>query len=232
MNATTVKLSVRQWAKEDRPSTKLQNQGVKALSDAELISILVGSGTTQCNAVEIAQNILGRFNYDLTKLSKAEFHELNAIDGVGTSTICKIMAGIELGKRRQAARMGLSPDLSSATAIYNYMLPKMQDLKVEESHVILMNQNFKLIKSVRLGHGGLTEVSVDIRLILKEAILNNATVIAFCHNHPSGNAHPSSIDDKLTQMLKKACDTMRIHLADHVIVCDEAYYSYVERGRL
>jgi DNA repair protein RadC len=112
------------------------------------------------------------------------------------------------------------------------MRPKMQDLKVEEAHVILMNQKFRLIKSIRLSQGGISEVSVDIRILLKETILNNATVIAFCHNHPSGNTRPSAVDDKLTQCLKKACDCMRIHFLDHVIVCDGQYYSYAENGRL
>ena len=223
MNATAIKLSVRQWAEEDRPSTKLQNLGVEALSDSELLSILIGSGTTQHNA---------NFDRDLAKLSKADFRELKEVEGVGTYTACKILAAIELGRRRQSAMMGLSPDLCSATAIYNYMRPKMQDLKVEEAHVILMNQNFRLIKSIRLSQGGISEVSVDIRILLKEAILNNATVIAFCHNHPSGNTRPSAVDDKLTQSLKKACDLMRIHFLDHVIVCDGQYYSYAENGRL
>ena len=112
------------------------------------------------------------------------------------------------------------------------MLPKMQDLEVEEAHVILMNQNFRLIKSIRLSQGGISEVSVDIRILLKETILNNATVIAFCHNHPSGNIRPSAVDDRLTQSLQKACDVMRIHFLDHVIVCDGQYYSYHENGKL
>lgn len=232
MNTTTIKLSVRQWAEEDRPSTKLQNMGVQALTDAELLSILVGSGTARYNAVEIGNMILANFDRDLAKLSKADFRELKDVNGVGTYTACKIMAALELGRRRQTAMMGLSPDLSSATAIYNYMLPKMRDLIVEESHVLLMNQNFKLIKCVRLSQGGLTEVSVDIRMLMKEAVVNNATVIAFCHNHPSGNAHPSAVDDRLTQSLQKACECMRLHFLDHVIVCDGQYYSYHERGRL
>ena len=232
MNATAIKLTVRQWAEEDRPSTKLQNLGVQALSDSELLSILIGSGTTQHNAVEIGCMILSNYGRDLTKLSKADLRELKEVEGVGTYTACKILAAIELGRRRQSAMMGLSPDLCSATAIYNYMLPKMQDLKVEEAHVILMNQNFRLIKSIKLSQGGFSEVSVDIRVLLKEAIVNNATVIAFCHNHPSGNTRPSEVDDKLTQSLKKACDLMRIHFLDHVIVCDGQYYSYSENGRI
>lgn len=229
---SAIRLSVRQWAKEDRPSVKLQSMGAGALTDTELISLLVGSGTPQYNAVEIADAILAKFDRDLTKLSKAGFHELKEIDGVGASTICKIMAAIELGKRRQSAAMGLSPDLSSSSAIYSFLRPKMQDLLVEEAYVILMSQHMKLIKAIRLSHGGLSEVSVDIRIIIKEAVLNNAPVIAFAHNHPSGNPHPSSIDDKLTKSLKDACGLMRIHLLDHVIVCDGQYYSYAERGRL
>jgi len=176
--------------------------------------------------------ILSNFDRDLAKLSKADFREPQKVEGVGTYTACKILAAIELGRYRQSATMGISPDLCSATAIYKYMLPKMQDLEVEEAHVILMNQNFRLIKSIRLSQGGISEVSVDIRILLKEAILNNATVIAFCHNHPSGNTCPSVVDDKLTQCLKKACDCMRIHFLDHVIVCDGQYYSYHENGRL
>ena len=232
MRTSTIKMSVKQWAEEDRPSTKLLNLGANTLTNAELISILVGSGTTQHNAVEIAQAILSRYDHDLSKLGKADLRELKEIDGVGTYTICKIMAAIELGKRRQLATMGLRPDISSATSIYNYMRPLMQDLTVEESHVLLLNQNLKLIKEMRISRGGLTETNVDVRIIIKEAVMNNATALALVHNHPSGNIHPSKFDDTLTQTLKKACDLMRIHLLDHVIVCDGNYYSYHERGRL
>jgi DNA repair protein RadC len=232
MNATTVKLSVRNWAVEDRPSYKLQNYGASALTDAELISLLVGSGTAQYNAVEIANHILCKFDRDLSKLSKAEFYELNEVEGVGSHTICKLMAAMELGKRRQLAGFSMNPDLSTATTIYKYMLPKMQDLKTEEFWILLCNQNYKLIKPVKISQGGITETSVDIRIIMKEAVLSNATIISAVHNHPSGNPHPSRCDDELTNSIKKACQLMRIHFADHVIVCDGQYYSYVERGRL
>ena len=232
MNATTVKLSVRQWASEDRPSYKLQNLGTAALSDSELLAILVGSGTPQHNAVEIGQQIMSRFEHSLSKLAKADFRDIKDIDGVGTYTACKILAAIELGKRRQLATASMAPDLSTATAIYNYMNPKMQDLQVEEGHVILLNQNYKLIKSVRISQGGITETSVDIRIIMKEAVLNNATIIVFCHNHPSGNVCPSRVDDELTRSIKRACDLMRIHFADHVVIGDCSYYSYREQGKL
>ena len=232
MNATTVKLSVRQWASEDRPSNKLQNLGTAALSDSELLAILVGSGTPQHNAVEIGQQIMSRFDHSLSKLAKADFRDIKDIEGVGTYTACKILAAIELGKRRQLATASMAPDLSTATAIYNYMNPKMQDLQVEEGHVILLNQNYKLIKSVRISQGGITETSVDIRIIMKEAVVNNATIIVFCHNHPSGSICPSRVDDELTKSIKRACDLMRIHFCDHVIIGDCQYYSYREQGKL
>ena len=232
MNATTVKLSVRQWALEDRPSNKLQNLGTAALSDSELLAILVGSGTPQHNAVEIGQQIMSRFDHSLSKLAKADFRSIKDIEGVGTYTACKILAAIELGKRRQLATALMAPDLCTATAIYNYMNPKMQDLQVEEGHVILLNQNYKLIKSVRISQGGITETSVDIRIIMKEAVVNNATIIVFCHNHPSGSICPSRVDDELTKSIKRACDLMRIHFCDHVIIGDCQYYSYREQGKL
>ena len=232
MNATSLRLSIRQWAPEDRPSEKIQRLGAEALTDAELISMLIGSGTAQYSAVDIAQHVMMKFGNNLNSLGKARFDELNDIEGVGTQTACKIIAAMELGKRRQMAGCPMPPDLSSATAIYRYMLPKMQDLKIEEFWVLLCNQNYKLIKPVRISQGGITETSVDIRIIMKQAVLANATIIAAVHNHPSGCIHPSKCDDDLTNSIKKACQLMRIHFSDHVIVCDGQYYSYVERGRL
>ena len=217
---------------EDRPSYKLQNYGAGSLTDAELISLLVGSGTAQYNAVEIANHILCKFDRDLAKLSKAEFFELNEVDGVGSHTICKLMAAMELGKRRQMAGCPMAPDLCTATSIYKYMLPKMQDLKTEEFWVLLCNQNYKLVKPVRISQGGITETAVDIRIIMKEAVLSNATIISAVHNHPSGSTRPSRADDELTKSIKQACQLMRIHFSDHVIVCDGLYYSYAEQGKL
>ena len=143
-----------------------------------------------------------------------------------------IIAACELGKRRSMTKAEVRTDLGSATAVYNYMHPKMQDLDVEEAWILLMNQNYKLIKAVRISHGGITETAVDVRVIMKEVLMNNATIMALCHNHPSGNNSPSRLDDKLTERIRKACDIMRIYFLDHVIVCDGSYYSYREKGRL
>ena len=232
MNATTLRLSIKQWAPEDRPTERLQRFGTDSLTDAELLAILIGSGTSQYSAVDIAKHVLGKFGGNLNTLGKARFDEFEDIEGVGTQTACKIMAAVELGKRRQTATAELRPDMSTATRIYNYMLPKMQDLNHEEFWVLLMNQNYKLLKAERISIGGITETSADIRIIMREAVLNNATILAVCHNHPSGSISPSRQDDMLTQSIQKACQLMRIHFLDHVIVTDGAYYSYAECGKL
>ena len=182
--------------------------------------------------MDIGNHVLGKFNRNLNTLGKARFDEILDIEGVGTQTACRILAAVELGKRRQAATAELRPDMSTATRIYNYMLPKMQDLATEEFHILLMNQNFRLIKSERISQGGITEVSADIRIMIREAVLNNATIMAVCHNHPSGSTRPSKQDDMLTQSVKKACEVMRLHFLDHVIVTDGNYYSYAENGKL
>ena len=232
MNTAALRLSIKQWAPEDRPTERLQRLGAESLTDGELLAILIGSGTQQYSAVDIANHVLGKFNRNLNTLGKARFDEILDTEGVGTQTACKILAAVELGKRRQAATPELRPDMATATRIYNYMLPKMQDLSTEEFHILLMNQNYRLIKSVKISQGGITETSVDIRVIMREAVLNNATILAACHNHPSGHLTPSRQDDELTQCIQKACQLMRIHFLDHVIVTDGAYYSYHEQGKL
>ena len=232
MNAATLRLSIKQWAPEDRPTERLQRLGTDSLTDAELLAILIGSGTSQYSAVDIAKHVLGKFGGNLNTLGKARFDEFEDIEGVGTQTACKILAAVELGRRRQTATAELRHDMTTATRIYNYMLPKMQDLNHEEFWVLLMNQNYKLLKAERISIGGITETSADIRIIMREAVLNNATILAVCHNHPSGSISPSRQDDMLTQSIQKACQLMRIHFLDHVIVTDGAYYSYHEQGKI
>ena len=137
-----------------------------------------------------------------------------------------------MGKRRQAEAAADRQDLGSASAIYNFMHTKLQDKDMEEAWVLLMNQNYKLIESKPISRGGLTETSVDVRVILKSALLKNATVVAICHNHPSNNAHPSREDDIITKRVKEACEIMRLYFLDHLIITDGAYYSYREEGRI
>lgn len=226
------KLSINDWAEEDRPRERLERLGAEALSNAELLAILIGSGTPQQSAVDLMKVVLAACHNNLNALGKMSINELESFKGIGPAKAITILAACELGKRRARERAEERADIGSATAIYNYMHPRMQDLDVEEFHVLLMNQNFKLIKEERISHGGITETAVDIRIIMKEAILNNATVLAVCHNHPSGSTHPSRQDDQLTERIRKACDIMRIYFLDHVIITDGAYYSYREQGRI
>ena len=226
------RLSINEWAEEDRPREKLQALGAECLSNAELLAILIGSGSTDESAVALMKRIMNDCSNNLNTLGKMSIRELTAYKGMGPAKAITILAACELGKRRQKTQVEERRCLSSPQDIYEYMHPTMQDLDVEEAWVLLLNQGFQLIKPVRLSHGGISETAVDIRLIMKEAIVNNATVIALCHNHPSNNLFPSRNDDNLTQNVKKACETMRIHFLDHVIVTDGAYYSYNEKGRL
>ena len=228
----TTKLTITDWAEEDRPRERLERLGAEALSNAELLAILIGSGTPQVSAVDLMKNVLASCHNNLNTLGKMTIRDLEAFKGIGPAKAITILAACELGKRRAREKAEERTDLGSATTIYNLMHPKMQDLDVEEFHILLMNQHFKLIREVRISHGGITETAVDIRVIMREAILNNATVLAACHNHPSGNTHPSRQDDQLTERIRKACDIMRIYFLDHVIVTDGSYYSYREQGKL
>ncbi len=216
-------LTIANWAEEDRPRERLERLGPAALSNAELLAILIGSGTPKMSAVELMKTVMASCNNNLNTLGKMSITDLERFKGIGPAKAITILAACELGKRRAREKAEQRADLGSAMAIYDYMHPLMQDLDVEEFHVLLMNQRFRLIKAIRLSHGGITETAVDVRIIMKEAILNNATVMVACHNHPSGNLQPSKDDDRLTERIRKACEIMRVYFLDHVIVTDGAY---------
>ena len=189
-----------------------------------------GAGTTE--SLSQARQLMNIADGSLSNLAKLSMDEMQVVQGIGDCKALAVLAAIELGKRRALERMPTKPDLGSSLAIYNYMLPQMADLKVEQAHAIFMNQNFRLIKSVKLSQGGITETSVDIRILMREAVMSGATIMAFVHNHPSGNTQPSKADDVLTQQIAKACQIMRIFFMDHVIVADGSFYSYHDKGRL
>ena len=226
------RLTIAHWSEDDQPREKLRDNGPQALSDAELLAILIGSGTPGVSAVDLMQDILHDCRNNLNTLGKMSIRQLCEYKGIGEAKAITILAACELGKRRQMEKPEERPDLGTATKIYNHMHPVLQDCDVEEFWLLLMNQNNRLIKKVRISHGGITEVSVDIRIIMREAVLANATIIAVCHNHPSGNLRPSTADNDLTNQLQRACQLMRIHFMDHVILTDGNYFSYRETGRL
>ena len=225
------KLNINQWAEEDRPREKLVRLGAEALSNAELLAILIGSGSPKESAVDLMKRVLNDCKNNLNTLGKLSLRELCQYNGIGEAKAITILAACELGKRRQAETPEERPDLGTATRIYNHMHPVMQDLDVEEFWALLLNQHYRLIKKVRISHGGITETSVDIRVIMREAVLANCTILAVCHNHPSGNLSPSKADEALTRSISRACEVMNIHFLDHVIVTDGQYYSFHEQGK-
>lgn len=226
------KLNINQWDEQDRPREKMLNKGIQVLTDAELLAILIGSGNREETAVGLMRRVLTACGNNLNELGKYSVNELCAFKGIGPAKAISIMAACELGKRRKLAEMVERDQITCSTDVYNVLHPLMGDLPTEECWVILLNQSSKVIDKIKISAGGISETAVDVRCILREAILKRAVSIILCHNHPSGNTKPSAEDDRLTNRVKQAGAFMNINLADHVIVCDGCYYSYVDEGRI
>ncbi|HOD26625.1 MAG: DNA repair protein RadC [Bacteroidales bacterium] len=227
------KFSIRDWSEEDRPREKMIKKGVGSLSDSELLAIILGSGSTKESAVELAKRMLNSVDNNLSLLSKMSVHELrSAFHGVGQAKAVSILATFELGKRRQLADIPDKVQLNSSKKIYELMYPLMADLKHEECWAIYMNSSNRLIDMKKISSGGITETTVDPRIILKHAIQHMATALVLCHNHPSGNIQPSDADNRLTKRLNEASKMMSICMLDHLVICDGKYFSYADQGLL
>lgn len=228
----TDKLNINQWAEEDRPREKMMLHGAAALTNAELLAILIGSGNTEDTAVELMRKVLDGCRNSLSELGKCTVDDLCRYKGIGPAKAVTILAASELGKRRKEEEPARRKQIRCSTDIYDWFHPLMCDLPVEECWIILLNQASKVIDTVRISRGGLASTQVDVRCILREALLKRATAFVLCHNHPSGNRTPSTDDDRLTQSVAVASKTMNIRLLDHLIVTDGGYYSYADEGRL
>lgn len=226
------KLNINQWAEEDRPREKMMQKGAEALSDAELLAILIGSGNTEESAVALMQRVLAAAGNDLNQLGKWEVHDFSRFKGFGPAKSITIMAALELGKRRKLQERPERAVVRSSKDIYEIFHPLLCDLAHEEFWVLLMNRAAKVIDKARISRGGIDQTTADVRSILREALLQRATQIALIHNHPSGNPRPSNDDQRLTQLVQKGAQTMNIGLTDHVIVTDGKYYSFNDEGLL
>mgnify|MGYP002622197636 CR=1 FL=1 len=213
------------WAAEDRPVYKI-GENPKMLTDTDLLTILLGESVENN---EVARKLLFDNNNDLTKVFALSTEELMRYDGIGKVGAARIVAAGELSIRTKKV---VSNELLTPTAVWKYMSSKLSLLKNEEFWVIFLNNRYKVLKCKRFFTGGLTEVCVDIRPILKEALLLNATQMFAVHNHPSGNLQPSKVDNKITRKIFEACNTLNLRLADHVIFTENNYYSYKENGIL
>lgn len=216
---------------EERPEYKIKENGsLSSLTSVELLAMLFGRSSTL--SLQNARNILKLTEGSVKSLSKLSIKQIREVTNLTEPKANVLLAALELGRRSQIEETKKHERLDRADYIYNYVKPYIDSLSHEELWVILMNHSFKPIKLKKISSGGLTETAFDVRIILKEALLNESTVIAVAHNHPSGNLRPSAEDDRVTYKLKQACNTMRIHLLDHIIVTDSGYYSYSEEGKI
>lgn len=225
-------MNITDLSQDDRPREKFAAHGAATLSKAELLAILIGSGNTEENAVQLMQRIMNDCQGSLATLGNMGIDSLCRYKGMGPAKAISVLAACELGRRRMAEGMELRPQLTSSADIFAYMTPRLKGTPVEECHAILLNNHLRVVGCKLISRGGITGTVVDVRLVLREALLCNATHLALCHNHPSGNPRPSGEDDRLTQKLKAAAATMDLRLIDHIILTDEAYFSYQDEGRL
>ena len=222
------KLTIRQLAEDDRPREKMMQKGAEALSDAELIAILIGSGNKEESAVTLSQRMLSTCGGDLNQLSKWQLEEYACFKGMGPAKSLTVMAALELGRRRKLQERMERPIITSSVDIYELFHPLMADLPTEEFWVLLLNRSNRVIGKERISSGGIDQTTADVRTILREALLARATQIVVVHNHPSGNTRPSQEDRRITERIKEAGRVM----TDHVIVCDGAYFSFNDQGLL
>ena len=220
------------WAVEDRPREKLMAKGIASLSNAELLAILLRSGSPEDNAVELARKILADFDNHLGELGKATVLQLQKYRGMGEAKAISIVAAMELGRRRNTGEIIEKKKIVSSRDIFMLFHPMLGDLPHEEFWILFLNNSNRYMDMQRLSVGGLSNTPADVRLIMKMALERLSPKIALCHNHPSGNATPSDLDKSLTQQIKEGGSLLEIALLDHLIVTDNSYYSFADEGEM
>lgn len=225
-------IPINKWAEGDRPREKLLNLGRSALSDAELIAILLGSGSRELSAVELAKQILANTHNNLAALGKESVKDLMQFKGVGEAKAISIVAALELGRRRGLHELPKQQKISSSRDAFEVFKPKLSDLTVEQFWVMLLNRANKVIKLVQISKGGVSGTVADPKIIMKAALQETASSIILCHNHPSGNLNPSHADLQLTKKINEACKNLDISLLDHVIIGENDFFSFADEGHL
>jgi len=223
---------IKSWHEADRPREKLLKKGCFALSDAELIAILLGSGSRNETAVDLAKRILTSVDYNLQTLAKLSVEDLVQFKGIGEAKAISIITALELGKRRRLEKALELKKITSSKSVYELMQPLLGDLKHEEFWVLFLNNANVILSKQCLSKGGLTGTLVDTRLVFKPALSQLATGIILCHNHPSGTLKPSESDKQLTQKINEAGNTLDIKVLDHLIITEKTYFSFADEGLL
>ena len=224
------KPSIREWAVEDRPREKMVVKGIRSLSEAELIAILIGSGSLDESAVELSRRIMASVNNNLNELGKKTINDFQQFKGIGPAKAITISAAMELGRRRKESEPDEKLKVITSNDAASIFKPLLSDLPHEEFWILLLNRNNLVIDKVMVSQGGLSGTVIDVRLILKKAIDKLACSIILCHNHPSGNLVPSEADKEITRKIKEAGKHMDIPVLDHVIIGNGSYFSFADEG--
>lgn len=225
-------ISIKEWAEDDRPREKLLAKGVASLSDAELIAILIRSGTRKESAVDLAKKILKKAENNLNNLAKMNVNQLSSMNGIGNAKAISIVAAMELGKRRKLAEVIKKESISNSQDVFHIFHSILCDLPYEEFWILLLNQSNKIINKIKISQGGISGTITDIRLIMEAALVNKATSLIICHNHPSGNKKPSESDITITEKIKNASNFLDIRLLDHIIIAENDYFSFADEGKI
>lgn len=224
------KPSIKEWAVEDRPREKMLANGIRSLSEAELIAILIGSGNLEESAVELSRRILASANNNLNELGKKTINDLQKFKGIGDAKAINIMAALELGRRRKESEPDEKPKVTTSADAAAIFKPVLSDLPYEEFWVILLNRNNLVTDKIMISRGGLTGTIIDVRIILKMALEKLACSVILCHNHPSGNLMPSEADKDITKKMKEAGKLLDIQVLDHIIIGNNAFFSFADEG--
>lgn len=223
---------IKYWAEDDKPREKLLLKGKSSLSDAELLAIILGSGTRNESAVGLSKRILKTTDNSLHSLSKLSFQQLCSFNGIGPAKAISIIAALELAKRKKEESVVELPKIITTKTVFELMHPLLGDLPHEEFWVIYLNNSNQVVHNAQISKGGITGTVVDVRIILKIALEYHALSFILCHNHPSGKLYPSDADLEITNKIKIAAKQLDILLVDHMIVCELGYYSFAEDGKL
>ncbi|WP_177761183.1 RadC family protein [Flavobacterium sp. I3-2] len=224
--------SIKHWSEDDKPREKLMLKGKIALSDAELLAILIGSGSRNESAVDLCKRILASNENNLNQLGKQSIQQLLQFKGIGEAKAITIIAALELGKRRRLEEAKQLTQIKSSKDVFEHMQPLIGDLQNEEFWVLLLNNSNKIIQKIQLSKGGLTATLVDVRLLFKQALEHFATAIILVHNHPSGQLKPSEADKNITRKIADAGNVLEIKLLDHIIITEYDYFSFADDGIL
>lgn len=223
-------IAIKHWAFDDQPREKLIHKGTNALSDAELLAILLNNGYRCKSALSLAQDVLHASSNNLCEMGKLDIHQLKKIRGIGTAKASTIIAAMELARRRQAGYMHTKKTIRNGAEAAFYFKPLLGDASIESFHVLYLNSASRALKTSCISTGGITHTVVDAKVIFREAVALSATQIILCHNHPSGNLRPSQADIIITKKLQAAANLFDINILDHIIVSEAGYCSMVEDG--